>query len=326
MIKKILLIIVIFLSLCGSLTYAQDPEFSQFYANPLYLNPAFAGTTMCPRVVLNYRNQWPALPGTFVTYNASYDQYIEAISGGLGVSVLDDRAGQGTINTINLNVMYSYRLVVSRTFSMHASLEASYFQKKLDWGKLTFGDMINEKDGFIYKTQETQPQLSKGYVDFTSGFLGYSENYFAGISFSHMTQPQEGFMDDSKLPMRITVHGGAVLGLKKRKGKRKLNDPTISPNILYMQQRDFKQINYGFYFNKYPMVGGLWFRHTVDNPDALIALIGVQQGMFKVGYSYDLTVSKLSNASGGAHELSLGIQFECRPKKKKLRAISCPSF
>ena len=38
---------------------AQDPAFSQFYANPLYLNPAFAGTNICPRVNLNYRDQWP---------------------------------------------------------------------------------------------------------------------------------------------------------------------------------------------------------------------------------------------------------------------------
>ncbi|MFT4523977.1 MAG: hypothetical protein ACI85F_000118, partial [Bacteroidia bacterium] len=50
---------------------AQDPQFTQFYANPLYLNPAFAGSKRCPRVVMNYRNQWPAISGTFVTYSAS---------------------------------------------------------------------------------------------------------------------------------------------------------------------------------------------------------------------------------------------------------------
>ena len=40
---------------------AQDPQFTQFYANPLYLNPAFAGTARCPRLVMAYRNQWPSL-------------------------------------------------------------------------------------------------------------------------------------------------------------------------------------------------------------------------------------------------------------------------
>ncbi len=63
---------------------AQDPQFTQFYANPLYLNPAFAGTARCPRVVMNYRNQWPALTGTFVTTSASYDQHVDGLNGWLG--------------------------------------------------------------------------------------------------------------------------------------------------------------------------------------------------------------------------------------------------
>ena len=66
---------------------AQDPEFSQFYANPLYLNPAFAGTARCPRVSLNYRNQWPGISGTFITTSATYDQQVESLYGGLGLMV-----------------------------------------------------------------------------------------------------------------------------------------------------------------------------------------------------------------------------------------------
>ena len=60
--------------------------------------------------------------------------------------------------------------------------------------------------------------------------------------------------------------------------------------------------------------------------DAFIALIGLQQGIFKFGYSYDVTVSKLYNASAGSHELSLGLQLGCHPKKKRFRTIKCPSF
>ena len=48
-------------------TYGQDPIFTQFYSNPIYLNPAFSGTNKCPRFVMNYRNQWPAFPGAFIT-------------------------------------------------------------------------------------------------------------------------------------------------------------------------------------------------------------------------------------------------------------------
>jgi len=49
----------------------QDPTFSQFYANPLYLAPSFAGATEEYRLGMNYRNQWPAVPGVFHTYSIS---------------------------------------------------------------------------------------------------------------------------------------------------------------------------------------------------------------------------------------------------------------
>src|SRR4051812_14773105 len=99
MLRKLL--ILIFVGLSGT-ALAQDPEFTQFYANPLYLNPAFAGSTRCPRIALNYRNQWPALSGTYVTYSASYDQYVDALGGGIGLLVLNDKAGEGTLSTSNI--------------------------------------------------------------------------------------------------------------------------------------------------------------------------------------------------------------------------------
>src|SRR5690606_40010984 len=78
---------------------AQDPTFTQFYSNPLYLNPAFAGSHGCPRFVANYRNQWPSLSGNYVTYAVGYDQYFKNISGGFGVLATHDMQGQGTIQT-----------------------------------------------------------------------------------------------------------------------------------------------------------------------------------------------------------------------------------
>lgn len=91
-------------------SYAQDPTFTQFYSNPLYLNPAFAGSTGCPRFALNYRNEWPQLTGNYVTYSASYDSYFKNINGGFGVLATHDQQGQGTINTSMLGLIYSYQI------------------------------------------------------------------------------------------------------------------------------------------------------------------------------------------------------------------------
>ena len=318
---------------------AQDPQFSQFYAAPLYLNPAFAGSARCPRIGLNYRNQWPALSKTFITYAASYDQHVDAISGGLGLIVLNDKAGEGTINTTTISGMYSYQLNVSRDFSIRMGLQATYVQKKLDWDKLYFGDQIDPRYGFVYNTQEGRPDdLTKGYPDFSAGILAYSSKVYGGVAVNHMTEPDEAFIVEgsSALPMKITAHFGAMLPLGETKVYRyaatRDEGTYISPNVLYQQQASFNQLNLGVYVLKSPLIGGLWYRsnfgkETFSSAESMIALIGIQKGLFKFGYSYDVTISKLTtNATAGSHEISFGIQFECRPKKKRFRTISCPSF
>lgn len=295
---------------------AQDPQFTQFYANPLYLNPAFAGTARCPRICMNYRNQWPNLSGTFVTYSASYDQHIDAISGGLGLLVTQDDAGRGTLKTTTASLIYSYHLAVTREFSLKLGLQAGFFQKALDRSKLNFGDMIDARRGFVWNTNEVIPSQNKSNLDFSAGILGYSKRYFIGFAANHITQPDEGLLGTSKLPMKFTGHAGAIIPLEKG------GETYISPNVLFQQQQNFSQLNLGVYFVKNQFVGGLWYR----NQDAFIVLVGVQTDHFKIGYSYDVTVSKLASNTAGSHEISLQIQFECKPKKKKYRTISCPSF
>ena len=315
--KRLVIALGLVLSVGLGDLFAQDPEFTQFYANPLYLNPAFAGTARCPRICLNYRNQWPGITGTFVTYSASYDQHIDGISGGVGFLFTNDRAGQATINTTNISGIHSYQLNITREFSMKVGLQATYAQKSVDWSKLNFGDMIDPRRGFVYNTTEVPNFTSRTNVDFSAGLLGYSRRYFFGFAVHHITEPDEGFLGQSKLPMKYTGHAGAVIPIGGRYG-----DSGISPNILYQKQGDFQQLNLGIYFNKGPLVGGAWYR----NQDSFILLLGFQQDLFKFGYSYDVTVSKLTNATAGSHELSFQMQFECKPKKKKFRTVSCPSF
>lgn len=300
---------------------AQDPEFTQFYANPLYLNPAFAGSARCPRIAMNYRNQWPSLSGTYVTTSASYDQHVDGIYGGLGFIVTNDKAGEGTLNTTTISGIYSYQVKLSRTFSIRAGVQATYFQKSLDWNKLTFGDMIDPRRGFVFQTGDVPRGGTVGNIDFSAGILGFSEFFFAGFAVHHLTEPNESLITgNSPMPMKFTGHAGAVIPLSN--SKYSTNDSKISPNILYRSQGTFQQLNMGLYLQKGPLVGGVWYR----NKDSFIALVGINTTNVKIGYSYDVTVSKLTNASGGSHEISFMINFNCKPKKKSFRTISCPSF
>src|SRR5215213_2031645 len=84
---------IAFILLIGGTVTAQDPQFSQFYAAPLYLNPAFAGSTNQARAGINYRNQWPAIDANFTTMSAFFDYFIEDKKSGVGVLITRDQEG-----------------------------------------------------------------------------------------------------------------------------------------------------------------------------------------------------------------------------------------
>ena len=314
--------------LVGGSAHAQDPEFTQFYANPIYLNPALAGSHGCPRININHRNQWPSLSGAFVTNTISYDQYSNILHGGIAVQVTNDMAGKNTINWSTINLAYSYHLNVTREFSFLFGAQATWNQKFLDWNKLSFGDQIDPRRGFIYQTGDLPRGTlmdngwgTKGFFDVSAGFVGFSKNFYFGFAARHLNKPQETLIiGDSRMPMRFTGHMGANIVFGGKSQYR--NQTSLSPNIIYSYQDGFMQLNIGTYVKYGVFTAGAWWRAR----DAFILTIGIDAGTFKFGYSYDVTISKLTNASGGSHELSLGLNFNCKSKPKTFRTISCPSF
>ena len=319
-IKQILIVVLVVFS--SQTILAQDPTFTQFYANPIYLNPAFAGSNNCPRFAVNYRNEWPNLSGNYVTTSASYDQYVKNISGGIGVLITNDQQGKGTIQTSMLGLVYSYHVKVNRKFSLMFGARASWYQKTLDWDKLTFGDMIDPRKGFIYSSGDVPRGGKRGFFDASAGVLGYSKNFFFGFAAHHLNEPNESMIiGNSKLPMRLTGHVGAEIKLGKK--SRYNNGTSIMPNIIYQYQQGFQELCIGTYIKHNVFTTGIWFR----NKDAFIVSLGINSKNFKIGYSYDITVSKLNNGtSHGSHEISLGLNLNCKAKPTTFRTIACPSF
>jgi type IX secretion system PorP/SprF family membrane protein len=303
--------------------YAQDPTFTQFYANPLYLNPAFAGSNKCPRISLNYRNEWPNLSGNYITYSTSYDKYVKNIKGGLGLLATHDQQGKGTISTSMISLIYSYHLKVNRKFTMLFGARTAYYQKSLDVTKLTFGDMIDPRKGFIYNTGDVLQNASRQFFNASLGVLGFSKNFYTGLALHHVNQPNESMITNgtSVQKMRITAHAGATISLVK--GARGTKSTSLMPNIIFQYQQGFMEMNLGTYVKYGDLTFGAWFR----NKDAFILSLGIQTKSFRVGYSYDITVSKLNNGTSyGSHEVSMGFNLSCGEKPTAFRSLSCPSF
>jgi type IX secretion system PorP/SprF family membrane protein len=317
--KKLLIITALLVS---TASFGQDPTFTQFYANPLYLNPALAGSYGCSRFASNYRNEWPSLSSNYVTYSASWDNYFSNLSGGVGILATHDQQGSGTISTSMLGLIYSYHAQLTRKLKFQVGARAAWYQKSLDWDKLTFGDMIDPRRGFIYSTGDVPRGGSRGFFDASMGAVLFSKNFFAGIAWHHMNKPNESMIvGDSRLPWRWTVHMGAEIQLGRK--SKYSNGTSIMPNVIYQNQNGFQELSIGTYFKYNAFTMGVWYR----NRDAFIITAGINTGRFKLGYSYDVTVSKLNNGvTRGSHEISMGINLTCKPKIQQFKLVSCPSF
>lgn len=308
----------------------QDPQFSQYYANPIYLNPAFAGTGGGPRFALNYRNQWPNLEGNFITTTASYDQHFDAINGGFGLQAVYDRAGEGELTTTQIKTSYSYQLNVTREFTIKAGLEAGIQQRRIDFDNLQWPDQIDPRQGFVRPTEEPivleDTDASHFFPDFSTGIMGFTDNYYGGFAVHHIAEPTQSFYDnaESTLPRKFTGHIGSMIPLQDTRDP----DSYISPNIAFQRQGNFNQVNFGAYYIHQSFQVGAWFRQTEPNSDAFIAMVGLNHENVNVGYSYDLTVSEARTAVRGSHELSLRIQLD-QPRRvdsRDWRELNCPDF
>ena len=302
---------------------AQDPAFSQFYANPLYMNPAMAGIEGPPKVYLGYRNQWPGATNPYVTYHASYDQYLEALQGGIGIHVGNDRQGGGVFNTLSVDAIYAYHLRVSSNLMITGGFQASFGQRNMDPSDLVLPSDLTGAG------TTTLTAYSKAFPDFAVGFAGFYKNVFGGIAVHHLLEPYGSPSEDpnTKISRKYTAHVGALIPIiEKRLGTEVLQ---LSPHLIFMQQDIYQQLNYGLEVLFKGVIAGVWFRQDLlFSYGTLIFSAGYGSGQFRIRYSYDAKLSPpdLHIPTLGAHELSMVVIFENLKKTTKHRAIKCPKI
>ncbi|WP_025764073.1 PorP/SprF family type IX secretion system membrane protein [Dyadobacter tibetensis] len=342
MFKKVLLLIL--LTLITVKGWSQDPQFSQFYANPLYLNPALAGGALAPRATINYRNQWPSLSANFVTTTVGADVFLPNYNSGLGVLVTMDSQGLGNLKSTEAALQYSYQIGIDEFTSLRMGVQGGVASRTLDYYGLTFGDQFD--NGGLTGNPSGDPFAQGGpnviYADFSAGMMIYSDWYWAGISAHHLNRPNQAFSNvEARLPVKASLQAGLRIPFAGYTflGNEIDKEKTISPAILYKKQGKYDQLDLGMYVTLEPLVLGAWYRGLpfkkyeagINNHEALILLAGFRQDKFSIGYSYDLTISSLGASSGGAHEISLSYVFEpLSPKQRRSKArkreLSCPKF
>lgn len=347
LLKKIGVCVSLILSISFSVT-GQDPQFSQFYAAPLYLNPAFAGSTNQNRVGLNYRNQWPAIDANFNTFSAFADFCIESKNSGVGILINNDTEGVLGLRSISVALQYAYDLRIVNGLSFRPGFQVGVYNRSINFSKLTFGDQLDPATGTL-RAGASAESLGGGqsifFPDISMGGLLYSKNGWLGFAGHHLTEPSQSLVGSSdNLAMKLSAHAGWKFyfkpGLMGAGLYSKPRERSITPTVQYRHQGKFDQMDVGLYYTFEPIIIGTWYRglpfkslNGIINNESLVLLVGFTKkgtkDILNIGYSYDYTISKLGPGSGGAHEFSIVYSWNTRdprkPPKDKL-VIPCPDF
>lgn len=307
----ILILLLILLHLGDA--FAQDPQFSQYFASPMTLNPALTGNIEGSfRVAGNYRQQWWGVGDPFNTATISFEKRIlegrlsEYDRLGVGVMAMTDNSLSGGLKSTYLSFSAAFQKGLGENHRLGVGFQGTYGNRVVDYSRLSFYNQF-DRDGFNLSLPSGENALAslKSYLDANMGLLYNYEDetklIYAGFSYFHLNKPKQSVLGtDNRIQPRYTVHaGGSFLsGAVLR----------ITVHALYQQQNKANSMSVGgavgydmgesgtFYL-------GSWYRFN----DAFYPYISYAKSGLQVGVSFDMVTSGIKQAlrKNGSIELSV---------------------
>jgi len=317
---------------------AQDFQFSQFYAAPLYLNPALTGISQETRLGSVYRRQWPGLDYQFTAYTAYVDHYSFDYKSGVGLSMSSFSEEFLKLNTTDISVYYAYNLQLSERVNFQLGTQISYIQKRGTLENLLFGDQI---DVFNQATLPSSADAVGGLEPFSYFSVGLGgvltwDKLWVGFSGHHLNRPNSAFYvrDGQSLHWpKYSIQAGYTIPLEEPEFWEEGSGKFVHLMANYKRQGPFQFLDAGVQVLLNQLVVGGGFRSLPIQSDlpkreSVIGLFGLNLSSgLAFGYSYDYPISDVGSQTLGSHELSLRYQFFYgTPKSRGQRSRVLPCF
>ena len=340
-IKYSLFIIVHFVVIFG---YSQEPVFSQFYDNPIYLNPALAGQYKL-RVSSNLNSQWINTPGFFNTQSISIDGRYEPKSFSdrpnageiiYGCYFLNNSEGELSLKNQQYAMLLGFRLRVNKRFKVSMPIQGAFGTRSINLSSAVFRQNLDPVLGNINSSNFILPYDNfYSYVNFNTGFnvtytnseKSYDKKLDFGFALHNLlTTEREGFMSSNNISRRKLTAYASLL-------KKELYNSDFRFSLFYQNQFSLQTIQAAMQF--YPsrhfttenkrniyIGSGLFFRGQMYSTniatDAAKFIESIYLPLFilnsnpsftmKTSFSYGLTISELLQPnSGGICEISIQI-------------------
>jgi len=310
-------------------TIAQDIHFSQYWENPVLLNPGFSGTDKAKiRINSVHRNQWGSVGNIFTTSALAGDFKLNragrSSSFGAGTFVLYDKAASGSLSRFSAGTSLASSVHIGKNKYLSLGIQFSYNQNSVRFGNSTWDAQYNNEFDASRSSNENLSVSGKNFFDAGAGFVFYkngnsrdfnskNDNSFQfGVSAFHLNQPDIGIYGSDKMKIRYNgfIKMDFVLASKF----------SLQPVVYYARQGNLQEINTGsllrYSLSEQNMSGtsktktiafGLFYRYG----DSMYPVINFECGSWLAGLSYDMNISNLSEftQSKGGFEVCLKYRY-----------------
>lgn len=333
--------------------FAQDPSFSQFYANRIYLNPAFTGIEPGLTLAATSRLQWIKVDHGFRTHAITAEFQEPFINSGFGLTVMSNQEGLAELTTQGLGVSYSYTAKFDNS-RLHFGIQGQWFQKSFNWDNLIFSDELDPVLGAVNPTTAQLIMENTSYADVSLGAMYradgnlklFKQTYhnvrsIIGLSINHLPAlfgdagANESFQKlPTTIPPRVTLHAGSIIPVIIYEGVG--NEFLLSPNLkldlqgehLFKWRQNLKVLSYGVYALYSGYHFGAFFQNTKPFPDqkntnALVLSLGwykdgkrpalLQGQKLYIGFSFDINTTGVGTRGGNVYEFNLRYSFADMP-------------
>lgn len=277
----------------------QDAQYTQYMYNTVNINPAYAGSRGVMSIFGLHRTQWVGLDGAPVTNAFSLNTPINNSNLGIGLSLVNDRIGPTSDNTISADV--SYTVQVSDSYKLNFGIKASGNVFNLDTEKL------NPADANDPNLQNFNNEFSP---NFGAGVYLHSDKFYLGLSVPNFLQDKK-YNDNDVAVFEERMNFYGIAGYVFDIGESVKFKPAVLTKMVSGAPLQLDASANFLFFDKL-MLGGAY---RWDAAVSALAGFQVTDGLF-IGYSYDMDTTKLKNYNSGSHEIFL--RFELFSKVNKM--------
>lgn len=277
---------IIFLSVFANAMYSQHSnQYSQYMFNGLAINPAYAGSNKVLNATLLHRNQWVGIEGAPATTSLSVHTPLPNKKLNVGVNFISDN--YGVTNKNILSGIFAYKIDLKKS-SISFGIQGGVDITKNNWDQVettAAGDVI-----FVGQRERSITPLAG------VGVYYLAKNYFCGLSSPSLIQ----FGGNTKNIYKPTLLNAGFI-------YRYSESIVFKPSVL-LKYISHSPLEMDLNLNSYYKNAGLGFSYRTN--DAVVFLLHYTiNEQFSIGYSYDLTISKLKTYNNGSHEVMLKYEF-----------------